>query len=55
MNEPKAWQASQMHCGECVHEWVAVHPIEEEYLQCPVCDHMNPAPFIDPESGEVKW
>jgi len=31
-------------CDACAHQWVAVHPVEAEYLQCPVCQHMTPAP-----------
>lgn len=39
------WQASEMECDKCAYRWVAVHPAAAEYLQCEICNHMNPAPF----------
>ena len=37
-------QSTMMQCDACAHQWVAVHPVEAEYLECPVCKHMTPAP-----------
>lgn len=39
-------QTSLMHCDACAHKWVAVSPVETEYLECPVCHHMTPAPAV---------
>ena len=41
------WQASLIVCDKCGHTWAAVHPSCCEYLECPVCHHMNPAPYIE--------
>jgi len=44
-----------MDCDACGYEWAAVHPVVAEYLECPVCHHMTPAPFIEGtecEAGE---
>lgn len=41
------WQATEMSCGMCGWGWAAVHPVVCEYLECPVCSHLNPAPFIE--------
>jgi hypothetical protein len=38
------WQASLMVCNICNRRWAANHPAVCEYLQCPGCGHMNPAP-----------
>lgn len=38
------WQSTQMDCDKCGYEWAAVHPAVCEYLECPVCGHMTPAP-----------
>lgn len=43
----KPWQTSSMECNKCAYEWVAVHPSTCEYLECPICHHMNPAPYIE--------
>jgi len=36
-----------MDCDACGYEWAAVHPVVAEYLECPVCHHMTPAPFVE--------
>lgn len=41
-----------MDCDKCGHEWAAVHPVVAEYLECPVCHHMTPAPYIDDSAEE---
>ncbi len=44
-----------MDCDACGYEWAAVHPVVCEYLECPVCHHMTPAPFVEGtecEAGE---
>lgn len=38
-------QTTMMECHGCQHQWVAVHPVEAEYLCCPLCGHMTPAPL----------
>lgn len=45
---PKAgrWQATQMDCDACGYHWAAAHPVEAEYLMCPICRHMTPAPAV---------
>lgn len=35
---------SMMQCDKCAHQWLAVHPVEAEYLECDICLHMTPAP-----------
>jgi len=49
----KQWQTSWMSCNQCEFMWCAVHPASCEYLECPYCRHINPAPYIDPVTGEV--
>lgn len=34
---------TMMQCDGCAHQWVAVHPVEAEYLFCPVCSYRTPA------------
>lgn len=41
------WQSTMMDCDACGYEWAAVHPVVAEYLECPVCHHMTPAPYIE--------
>lgn len=48
----KPWQVSTMECDKCAFRWVAVHPVTCEYLQCEICNHMNPAPYVEPEGKE---
>jgi hypothetical protein len=43
----KPWQASLTVCNQCENKWAAVHPAVCEYLECPACHHMNPAPYIE--------
>lgn len=43
----KPWQASEVECDKCGYKWAAVHPVTCEYLECPICQHMNPAPFVE--------
>lgn len=40
------WQATWMDCDKCGYEWAAAHPEVCEYLECPVCQHFTPAPYI---------
>lgn len=42
------WQTTMMDCDACGYEWIAVHPDVCEYLECPICHHMTPAPYIEP-------
>jgi rubrerythrin len=49
------WQSSLMICAKCGYKWAAAHPSNLEYLGCPICKHLNPAPYIDPETGEVTF
>jgi phage FluMu protein Com len=44
MSQDDRWQFSKMKCNECGHLWMAVSPVVAEYLECPNCSHMNPAP-----------
>lgn len=44
------WQASLMQCDKCANRWAATHPVTCEYLECPICHHMNPAPFVEEET-----
>lgn len=37
-----------MDCDACGYRWAAVHPATCEYLECPICRHMTPAPYIEP-------
>jgi hypothetical protein len=39
------WQATAMDCDKCGYEWAAVHPVVCEYLECPICHSMTPAPL----------
>lgn len=41
------WQSTMMDCDGCGFKWAAVHPVVAEYLQCPVCGHMTPAPYVE--------
>ena len=41
------WQQTSMDCDNCGYEWQAVHPVTCEYLQCPVCQWMTPAPYVE--------
>lgn len=45
------WHTSEVSCKVCFHVWVAVAPVIADYLECPLCHHMNPAPVapIDDE------
>lgn len=38
------WQTSEMKCDACGHEWIAVHPVQAEYLACGCCGQFTPAP-----------
>lgn len=40
------WQATKQPCNNCGHVQVSVHPVVCEYLECSVCHHMNPAPYV---------
>lgn len=42
-----------MECAACKHQWVAVHPVEAEYLECSVCHEMTPAPFISEDRRKL--
>lgn len=55
MTGDKPWQTSTMECAKCAYSWVAVHPTVAEYLECPTCHHMTPAPYINQSTGEVTW
>ncbi len=44
------WQATDMDCDACGYRWAAVHPVVCEYLQCPICSFMTPAPFVEEPS-----
>lgn len=33
-----------MDCDACGHKWAAVHRVQTEYAECPVCHHMTPTP-----------
>lgn len=46
------WQATRMDCDKCGYKWAAVHPFVAEYLQCPVCGHMTPAPYVEEKLNE---
>lgn len=46
------WQVSLMECAICNAEWVGVHPMEAERLECPQCGYMNAAP--EPEEADVE-
>ena len=48
------WQVTMDHCHKCGHKNTGVHPVTCEYLECAICGHMNPAPFIDSD-GIVNW
>jgi hypothetical protein len=41
------WQSTAMDCDACGYKWAAVHPVVAEYLECPVCHHMTPAPYVE--------
>ncbi len=41
------WQVTRIDCDKCGAEWIAVHPVVCEYLECAVCGHMTPAPFVE--------
>lgn len=43
-----------MDCDACGYEWAAVHPVVAEYLQCPVCHHMTPAPYAEPNQMNIE-
>jgi hypothetical protein len=45
------YQSTLMTCNGCGYRWAAVHPVVAEYLECPVCHHMTPAPFIEGTEG----
>lgn len=40
------WQTTKQPCDKCGHVQVSVHPVTCEYLECSVCHHMNPAPYV---------
>jgi len=42
------WQTTRQTCNQCGHVQVCVHPSDCEYLECSVCHHMNPAPYVEP-------
>ncbi len=44
------WQQARMTCRECGQVWQAVAPVVAEYYECPGCEHMNPAPYLEGES-----
>lgn len=48
------WQATRMDCDACGHEWAAVHPVEAEYLECPVCHHMTPDPYVEEKTMDLE-
>ncbi len=43
-----------MDCDACGYEWAAVHPVVAEYLECPGCHHMTPAPYIEEPKNITK-
>lgn len=47
----KRWMSARVRCRKCDHEWAAVAPVVVEYLECPECHHMTPAPAV-PLPGE---
>ena len=47
------WQSTKMDCDACGYEWAAVHPVIAEYLECPVCHHMTPAPYVEEKTMEL--
>ncbi len=48
------WQTTKAPCNNCGHVNVSVHPEVCEYLECSICHHMNPAPYIEPEPKKDK-
>lgn len=43
------WLTTLMECDKCAYKWTAVHPIQPEYLECPVCRCKNPVPAVPTE------
>lgn len=39
-------QANNVSCEVCGQEWGAIYPAVCQFLECPACSHMNPAPFL---------
>ena len=49
IKEPsKEWQASLIECDKCGTKWAVAPPADCEYLECPICHHMNPAAYVEP-------
>ncbi len=38
------YMTSNMNCDKCGEQWIAIASVNLEYLGCPKCNHMNPAP-----------
>ena len=47
------WQTTKQPCNNCGHVQVSVHPEVCEYLECSVCHHMNPSPYLQEDMN--KW
>lgn len=43
-----------MDCDACGYEWAAVHPVVAEYLECPVCHYMTPAPYVEEKTMDLE-
>jgi hypothetical protein len=36
----KEWIVEEVKCDLCAHEWIAVHHIKSEKLECPNCENL---------------